>query len=86
MNDCTEPFHRDHEDERHDHPRDDGGYAAKRCGHIQSPYGLIAEVDILAHFTWEELDPLRESVAERLAPVAGSSPASPTPIARTPLV
>src|SRR5262249_28434125 len=68
MNDCTEQFHRDHEYEGHDHPDDDGSYAAKRCGHSQSPYGLIAMVDILEQFTREELDPLLESVAERLAP------------------
>src|SRR5262245_25829214 len=68
MNDRTEHFHRDHEDERHDHPGDDGGYAAKRCGHFQSPYGLISMADILEHFTREEFDPLLESVAERLVP------------------
>jgi hypothetical protein len=37
MNDGTDQFHRDHEDQRHDDPGDDGGYAAKRCGHFHSP-------------------------------------------------
>ena len=46
-------------------------------------YGLIAMLDILEHFTREELFPLLEAVTARLAPEGGSSPASRTPTAPT---
>ncbi len=49
-------------------------------------FGLIAMLDILEHFTREELYPILESVVARLAPAAGSSPAYRMPTAPMPPV